>query len=101
MGNPVQTLPISTAALREVDILGTFRYADTYHEAIQLASEHDKHLPALRKLVTHRYQGLANVESAFQMAGRTIDGDGALVLKVVVELGGNEEASTAVDDVVP
>ena len=85
MGNPVQTLPISAAALREVDILGTFRYANTYPEAIKLVSGHSPLLPDLEKLITHRFRGLDDVERAFEMAARTQDADGNLVLKVVVE----------------
>lgn len=85
MGNPVQTLPISVAALREVDILGTFRYADTYPQAIELASGHSPLLPDLEKLITHRFCGLDDVERAFKMAASTKDADGKLVLKVVVE----------------
>ena len=36
MGHPVQTLPLSAAALREVDLLGVFRYAGTYREGIEM-----------------------------------------------------------------
>lgn len=90
MGNPVQTLPISAAALREVDIVGTFRYADTYREATRLQTMESRHFPDLCKLVAHRYQGLDNVEAAFEMAGRTHDDNSDLVLKVVVEMGGDE-----------
>ena len=85
MGSPVQTLPISAAALREVDILGTFRYANTYPQAIELVSGHNLLLPDLGKLLTHRFRGLNNVERAFEMAARTKDEGGKLVLKVVVE----------------
>ena len=85
MGNPVQTLPISAAALREVDILGTFRYADTYPLALELVSGHNPLLPDLEKLITHRFRGLDDVECAFEMAARTKDADGKLVLKVIVE----------------
>ena len=85
MGNPIQTLPISAAALREVDILGTFRYANAYPEAIELVSGQNPQLPDLEKLITHRFRGLDHVESAFEMAARTKDADGKLVLKVVVE----------------
>lgn len=38
MGTPIQTLPIGAAALREVDILGVFRYAGTYPTAISMLS---------------------------------------------------------------
>ena len=85
MGNPVQTLPISAAALREVDILGTFRYANTYPEAVELVSGNNPLLPDLGKLVTHRFSGLDNVERAFEMAAKTKDEDGNLVLKVIVQ----------------
>lgn len=85
MGNPVQTLPISAAAHREVDILGTFRYANTYPQAIDLVSGQHPMLPDLGKLVTHRFRGLDDVERAFEMAARTKDQYGKLVLKVVVE----------------
>ena len=85
MGSPVQTLPISAAALREVDILGTFRYANTYPEAIELVSGQNPQLPDLEKLITHRFRGLDRVESAFETAAGAKDADGKLVLKVVVE----------------
>ncbi len=87
MGNPVQTLPISAAAHREVDILGTFRYANTYPQAIELVSGQNPLLPDLKRLVTHRFLGLHHVEGAFEMAARTEDEDGNLVLKVVVASG--------------
>jgi L-iditol 2-dehydrogenase len=38
MGTRAAYMPLSTAALREVDILGSFRYADTYPEALALLS---------------------------------------------------------------
>lgn len=87
MGNPIQTLPISAAAMREVDIVGTFRYANTYTKAIELVASKRPNLPDLQKLVTHRYHGLQSVPQAFEMAGKTSDDDGNLVLKVIVEMG--------------
>ena len=84
MGDPNQTLPISAAALREVDVLGTFRYANTYPEAIELLVKRPSELPNLSLLTTHTFHGLANAESAFQMASETHDEAGKLVLKVMV-----------------
>ena len=92
MGNPIQTLPIAAATLREVDILGTFRYANRYPEAIELVSSSSLHhhsprlMPALEKLITHRFRGLEAVDRAFEMAARAQDADGKLVLKVVIEI---------------
>ena len=84
MGNPVQTIPLSAAALQEIDIIGTFRYVNTYLEAIELTANSPTKLPDLAQLITHRYEGLAAVELAFEMAGRSHDEAGRLVLKVVV-----------------
>ena len=70
MGNPIQTLPISAAALREVDLVGVFRYANTYPEAIKIVSSGNPLLPDLTKLITHRYRGLENIPDAFSMAGK-------------------------------
>ncbi|KAG9246815.1 chaperonin 10-like protein [Calycina marina] len=83
MGQPVQTLPISSAALREIDLVGVFRYASTYDEAIKVVER----LPQLASLVTQRFKGFENIPAAFAMAGRANDDNGALVLKVVVDLG--------------
>jgi L-iditol 2-dehydrogenase len=106
MGNPIQTLPISAAALREVDLLGVFRYANTYPTGIDIltriiasndSGSGDKKLPDVRKLVTHRFKGLESIEDAFGMAGKAVDESGNLVIKVVVEMdgpdGGSEKAS--------
>jgi len=38
MGSPVQTLPIGSASLREVDLIGVFRYRNQYPLAIELIS---------------------------------------------------------------
>jgi L-iditol 2-dehydrogenase len=39
----------------------------------------------LDSMVTHRFRGLASSKQAFEMASRTIDDDGNLVLKVLIE----------------
>ena len=86
MGNPVQTLPISVASLREVDLIGIFRYAKNYAQAIQLLADKNNALPDVTKLITHRYKGMANIEDAFRMAARAKDDDDNLVLKVIIEM---------------
>ncbi|KAJ4297654.1 hypothetical protein N0V90_005548 [Kalmusia sp. IMI 367209] len=89
MGTPIQTLPISAAALREVDIMGVFRYANTYPTGVEVVSKKGPDYPDFSKLVTHRYTGLESAEEAFEMAGKTKDDKGNLVIKVVIETGGD------------
>ncbi|KAI9717009.1 MAG: hypothetical protein M1812_004944 [Candelaria pacifica] len=91
MGTPIQTLPISAAALREVDLVGVFRYANTYAKGIEIMASKDANMPDFEKLVTHRYRGLAGATKAFDMAGKTVDDEGNVVLKVVIELDEEEE----------
>lgn len=86
MGTPIQTLPISAAALREVDLVGVFRYANTYPTGIEVVSKSGPDYPDFNKLITHRYQGLDGIEKAFEMAGKTKDDNGRLVLKVMIEM---------------
>ncbi|KAK2614363.1 hypothetical protein N8I77_001199 [Diaporthe amygdali] len=89
MGTPIQTLPMSVAHLREVDILGIFRYVNTYAVGIRLLCAQKQGgafgLPSLDDMVTHRLKGLENAKQAFELAGRTIDDEGRMVLKVVIE----------------
>jgi len=92
MGTPIQTLPMSVAHLREIDILGIFRYANTYSTGIRLLCAQRRGntgagftLPSLDDMVTHRFKGLANAKGAFELASRTVDDSGNLVLKVVIE----------------
>lgn len=86
MGTPIQTVPLSAAHLREVDILGVFRYANTYQTGIRLlAGKGHMKLPSLDDMVTHRFVGLGAAKKAFELASRTTDDEGKLVLKVVIE----------------
>lgn len=86
MGTPIQTVPLSAAHLREVDILGIFRYANTYQTGIRLlAGKGNMKLPSLDEMVTHKFKGLEQAREAFELAGRTFDDEGKLVLKVVIE----------------
>ena len=86
MGTPIQTVPLSAAHLREVDILGIFRYCNTYQTGIRLlAGKGNMKLPNLDDMVTHRFVGLGAAKKAFELASRTVDDEGKLVLKVVIE----------------
>ena len=92
MGHPIQTLPIGAAALREVDIVGVFRYANTYEESIDIVLQAMKSSdgPDFSKLITHRFTGLQNAVKGFEMAGKTKDDDGNLVLKVMIDTNQQE-----------
>ncbi|EPE34758.1 GroES-like protein [Glarea lozoyensis ATCC 20868] len=87
MGSPVQTLPMSVVGNREVDLLGVWRYAKTYPEAMkimQASKDSSAGIPDIRKLITHSFEGLNTVPDAFGLAAKTTDGDGNLVIKVVI-----------------
>ena len=86
MGSPNQTLPLAAAAQREVDILGTFRYANTYYTAIELMSKARANLPGLHGLITHSYPGLEMASSAFEVASKSHDEQGNLVMKTIITI---------------
>ncbi|KAH9916990.1 GroES-like protein [Epithele typhae] len=81
MGTRNITLPLSAAALREVDIHGSFRYAHTYPTALALLAEGK--LPNVEKLISHRF-GLEDTAKAFELLMKGKDDDGNMVLKVMV-----------------
>lgn len=82
MGTRNITLPLSAAALREVDIQGSFRYANTYPDALKmLASGSIKNVEAL---ISHRFP-LERTAEAFEMLARGKDAEGRMVLKVMVD----------------
>jgi L-iditol 2-dehydrogenase len=84
MGNPIQTLPVGAAALREVDIIGVFRYDGfAYPAAIALLAS-GKMKSTEEKVVTHRLS-LEEGERAFTLAGKGVDEDGKPVVKVIIE----------------
>ena len=85
MGNPVQTLPLGAAALREVDIIGLFRYANCYPAAIALFAS-GKLDGGAEALVTHRVP-LKDGKKAFRLAAnaaREGEDEGRVPVKVVV-----------------
>ncbi|KAI0251182.1 GroES-like protein [Lactifluus subvellereus] len=84
MGTRNTSLPLSAAALREVDIQGSFRYANTYPEALALLASGK--LQNLDKLVTHRFS-LSDTAHAFDLLTRGVDERGDMVLKVMISSG--------------
>jgi len=82
MGSCNVTLPISAAATREVDILGSFRYANTYPEALALLSSGK--LPSIEKLITHRFS-LEDSADAFELLAKGQDEQGRMALKVFIQ----------------
>ena len=88
MGSPIQTLPVSAAANREVDLIGVWRYANCYPRGIEImeAAARGEGVPDVRQMITHRFAGLESVPKAFDLAARTKDADGKLVIKTVVEM---------------
>jgi len=81
MGTRNTSLPLSAAAVREVDIQGSFRYANTYPEALDLLASGT--LKNLDKLITHRF-GLSDTARAFELLTRGVDERGDMVLKVMI-----------------
>ena len=74
--------------------MGVFRYASTYQYGISLLragnesvkeNGRDLIIPDLKKLVTHHFKGLEYAKDAFEVAGKPVDQDGNLVLKVLIE----------------
>lgn len=92
MGTPIYSLPISAAALREVDLVGVFRYANTYPTGIEVVSKSGPDYPAFSKLITHRYKGLEGAEDAFEMAAKTKDDKDNLVIKVLIEMDDEDKS---------
>ncbi|KAG8896746.1 hypothetical protein FRC00_005367, partial [Tulasnella sp. 408] len=89
MGTPIGTLPISSFALREVDIIGVFRYANCYPEALRLLGSGK--LRGVEKMVTHRFP-LEQTERAFETLRRGRGENGELVVKVMVNVTSPESA---------
>ncbi|KAK9328162.1 chaperonin 10-like protein [Lipomyces starkeyi] len=80
MGSPIQTFAIGSAATREVDVIGVFRYAGNYPDALAIVAEDGD---TVGKLVTHRMK-LQDAVEAFEIASAPVDKDGNLVLKVMI-----------------
>jgi L-iditol 2-dehydrogenase len=81
MGTRNVMLPLSSAALREVDIQGSFRYANTYPAALQLLASGK--LKNVDKLVTHRFP-LKDTKRAFDLLCRGQDEEGKMIIKIMI-----------------
>ena len=93
MGIPNHVLPVSELTTREINLVATWRYAGAYQRAIEIAkaSVTGSHLdgnalPDISQMITHRFNGLDVVQEALEMARKTRDADGRLVVKTVVDL---------------
>lgn len=78
---------MSVVVQHEVDLVGVWRYANTYPRALEImqaAGKEGTNVPDLQKLLTHRFHGLETAPKAFVTAARTTDDDGKVVIKVVV-----------------
>lgn len=84
MGTPNPVVPLSAAALREVDIVGVFRYANTYPEALALLGSGK--LAGVERMVTQRFP-LEEAGKAFELLTQGKDEKGGLVVKVMVGTG--------------
>ncbi|KAK9465232.1 chaperonin 10-like protein [Lipomyces arxii] len=80
MGAPIQLFAVGSAATREVDIIGVFRYANTYPDALGLVARNGT---MIGKLVTHNVT-LNNAVSAFELASSPMDKNKNLVIKVMI-----------------
>lgn len=85
MGTPNPTLPLGAAALREVDLIGIFRYANTWPDALRLLAS--KTMAGIDKLMVTQKYPLGETANAFQVIASGKGDSGEMVLKVMVGPG--------------
>ncbi|KAH7091837.1 GroES-like protein [Auriculariales sp. MPI-PUGE-AT-0066] len=78
-----------------VDVLGVFRYHDTWPEALALLGS--AKLQGVEDLVTHRLP-LNRAREAFELVSRGVDDEGRLVMKVLVDSTTDETRGDGVEE---
>ncbi|EGC44228.1 xylitol dehydrogenase [Histoplasma capsulatum var. duboisii H88] len=83
-------IPLSAAALREVDLIGVFRYAARgYPDAVALMGS-EKFQGVAEKVATH-FVRFEEGDRAFELAAKGVDEQGKPVVKVIVVSGREAE----------
>jgi len=82
LGPPEMSLPLTSAFLREVDIIGIFRYCNTWPTAIALIASGKVDV---KPLITQHYP-LSEVEHAFHVAKEGKDEHGNPAVKVIITI---------------
>jgi len=81
MGTANLFLPTGPSFIREVDLIGVFRYANTYPDALALLGSGQ--LGDVGRMVSHRYP-LDRAQEAFEDLKRGRDSHGKTVIKPMV-----------------
>ncbi|EOR00568.1 hypothetical protein E3P92_03187 [Wallemia ichthyophaga] len=81
MGTPNATLPVSAAAFREVDLVGVFRYSNTYDDALEMFAANK--LASADSLVTHKFK-LSDSKNAFETLSNGKDENGRPAIKIMI-----------------
>jgi L-iditol 2-dehydrogenase len=82
MGAPEISLPLVDAAVREVDLIGVFRYANTYPKALALIASGKVDV---KSLITHHFNYKESVD-AFNVARVGADKDNKMAIKVIINV---------------
>lgn len=87
MGKPDISLPVLEMGIRELDVRGVFRYANTYSTALELVASGKVQM---KRLVTHRFK-MTDAEDAFETARDRA----SKAIKVVIDCGPQQSATPA------
>lgn len=80
----MSTVPLGMATLREVDILGAFRYGPgDYQRAVEVVRKGS--IRGLEKMISHVVRGLTSAKDGLELLAKGIDNSRRPVIKVVVE----------------